>query len=129
MGHATDAEFEGILFARRRKGKGKGISATLRATTGKGKGRKRNPISRNGQIMRCLGNNGQCRSEYHLKRDCPRELGKGGTKGGKGSASVQVTDNTYVTDIEQLHYVTEWMADQTIQQWRTMETWIQVMET
>ena len=104
LDNATEIELEEILYARR-KSKGKGVS---RNSAGKGRGRKRNPIGKNGQIMRCLGNNGQCRSEFHLKRNCLHETGKG-APGGKGSTSVQFTDHTYVTEIESLptlHHIT-----------------------
>ena len=106
MGNATETKLEEILYERR-KGKGKGVS---RNSMGKGRGRKRNPIGKNGQIMKCLGNNGQCRSEFHLKRNCLHETGKG-APGGKGSTSVQFTDHTYVTEIENLHYITAQSVD------------------
>ena len=55
LGNVTETKLEELLYTRR-KGKGKGVS---RNSMGKGRDRKRNPIGKNGQIMKYLGNGGQ----------------------------------------------------------------------
>ena len=67
----SDDEYEETLFGRGR-GKGKGKRKGTRSS-GKGAGRRMNPRGKDGKIMECLGNNGRCKSQYHLKRDCPYE--------------------------------------------------------
>ena len=60
------------------KGGGKGRSSKF----GKGKGRRKNPMGRDGNIMRCR----ICNSDEHFQRECPNNPGGGG-KGGKGKSS------------------------------------------
>ena len=60
------------------KGGGKGRSSKF----GKGKGRRKNPMGRDGNIMRCR----ICNSDEHFQRECPNNSGGGG-KGGKGKSS------------------------------------------
>ena len=78
----TTEEYEEIFMGGKGRGKGRGHRAGKRSS-GKGFGRKQNPRGKDGQIMKCLGNNGQCGSTTHLKRDCPHEKGRGKGKGGK----------------------------------------------
>ena len=64
----TDEE-QDVFFGRKGKGgKGKG-----RRTSGKGKGRRRNPIGRDGEVMRCS----ICNSDTHFRRECPQGDGQG----------------------------------------------------
>eukprot|EP00973_Karenia_brevis_P049944 6934905-Karenia_brevis.AAC.1 len=69
----SDLDDEAVFYGRG-KGKGKG-KRSGRRSSGKGSGREQNPRGRDGQVMKCLGNNGQCGSTTHQKRDCPHEPG------------------------------------------------------
>ena len=82
----TTEEYEEIFMGGKGRGKGRGHRAGKRSS-GKGFGRKQNPRGKDGQIMKCLGKNGECGSTTHLKRDCPHEKGRGKGKGGSSPPS------------------------------------------
>eukprot|EP00973_Karenia_brevis_P033848 4670773-Karenia_brevis.AAC.1 len=69
----TDEDYE-ILFYGHGKGKGKGKKFG-RLCSGQRSGPKQNPRGRDGQTMKCLGNNGQCSKTTHRRRECPHEPG------------------------------------------------------
>ena len=48
--------------------------------SGKGKGRKRNPIGKDGQVLKCFG----CGSETHLREKCPNPSPESYFQKGKG---------------------------------------------
>ena len=61
----SDEEYSQIFFGGKgKKGYGKG----KHRSSGKGKGRRRNPIGRDGQVMKC----GICDSEEHFRAECPQ---------------------------------------------------------
>ena len=112
----SDEEFEEVFFGRGR-GKGRGKAKGVRSS-GKGTGRQLNPRGRDGRIMKCHGNNGQCQSETHLKRDCPHETGKGSGRGsGVSSFASASSVLTYTDDYNQfLFMMTAHEADEDNQQ-------------
>ena len=60
-------------------------------------GRRTNPRGPDGHIMRCIGNNGQCGSETHFRRECPHEPhGKG--SGGKRITSAATPPSVHYVD-------------------------------
>ena len=99
----TDQEFEDILFGKG-GGKGRGFRSGIRST-GKGFGRKTNPRGQDGQIMQSSGNNGQCNSLTHLRRDCPHETGGTGGSQGKGHTAARSVNTIFYTDTPALLYI------------------------
>ena len=66
LSEMTDDDITSLFFG---KGKGKGKG---KRSTGKGKGRKKNPIGRDGEIMRCS----ICGSDTHFRAECPQGRGE-----------------------------------------------------
>ena len=85
----NDAEYEETFFGGKGSGKGRP------RTSGKGKGGRTNPKGKDGQTMKCHG----CGSEFHLKRECPRNGGKGNSN--RGPATLHTH---YVCDYEELYF-------------------------
>ncbi len=89
------------IFYGKGKSKGRGKLKGVRSS-GKGAGRRKNPRGKDGQIMKCLGNNRQCGSEEHLVRDCPHETGRNSSQ----QASLrQNTSTNYVESVEMMLYI------------------------
>ena len=77
----TDHEYDEVFFGGKGKSKGK------RRSSGKGKGRRRNPIGRDGEVMRC----GICNSDTHFRAQCPQNSGgSGGCGGGHAAPTLYV---------------------------------------
>jgi hypothetical protein len=69
LSQMSDYEVDQVFFG----GKGKGG----KRSSGKGKGRKRNPVGRDGNVMKCS----ICQSDTHFRAECPNGTGPGSGKG------------------------------------------------
>ena len=94
----SDEAYEETFFGKG-KGKGRGKGKGKRSS-GKGMGSRKNPVGRDGTVMKCFGNGGTCGSEFHLKRDCPHETGNAST------ASPTAPSTFYVGTFTELWMVT-----------------------
>ena len=94
----SDEAYEETFFGKG-KGKGRGKGKGKRSS-GKGMGSRKNPVGRDGTVMKCFGNGGTCGSEFHLKRDCPHETGNA------SAASPSSPSTFYVGSHDQLWMVT-----------------------
>ena len=82
LAEMSEPELDEIFFGRKGGGKGKSRS------TGKGKGRRRNPIGKDGQVMKCS----ICGSETHFRAECPRNSGRpSGSAGPSGFSGYSET--------------------------------------
>ena len=64
----SDEEYDHVFYGGKGKSKGK------RRSSGKGKGRKRNPIGKDGEVMRCsfpTASGQVCNSDSHFRAQCP----------------------------------------------------------
>ena len=95
----SDGDYESFYFGQKGK-KGKGKAKGVRSS-GKGAGRSENPRGKDGQIMKCFGNNGRCNSTTHLKRDWPHETGN---PGGAASTMTTASSIVYVDSYDSLSF-------------------------
>ena len=108
----SDDEYETTFFSKgRRKGKGK---SSGKRSTGKSFGRRRNPIGKDGQVMKCWNmkpaekGRGKCGSTEHLARDCPyKGTGRGSSStfwGDEEGPHIHDAPPDYTHDYQDLHF-------------------------
>ena len=89
LSEMPDAEYDSLFYGGKGKSKGKPRSS------GKGKGRRRNPVGRDGQVMRCsqpMADGQVCNSDTHFRAQCPHNPNRQSAGSSFGGFAAPVTD-------------------------------------